>query len=210
MVLVLKNVTPDTILKLPLSKKLIILGTIHLLIVMAFGYLIFYPKMIETRNLRSKIAELQRQIDNERITAGQLSKIKKEREGFAKKLSDAVAQMPNEKEIAGLLSSLSSLGRESGLEILLFKPAVEVVKEFYAEVPVDMKVHGGYENILSFFKKAAGLQRIVNISKLNIGEIKESGDNPVLTSSFTATTFRFLKEDDIKKAAEKVQKEKGK
>ncbi|MBI5683000.1 MAG: type 4a pilus biogenesis protein PilO [Deltaproteobacteria bacterium] len=204
------NVTPDTILKLPLSQKLIILGAVHLLIAMAYGYLIFYPKMIETRNLRSKITELQRQIDNETITVSQLPKIKQEREEFAKRLQDAVAQMPNEKEIAGLLSSLSSLGRESGLEILLFKPGAEIIKGFYADIPVDMKVQGGYENILSFFKKAAGLQRIVNISKLNIGEIKDSGDNTVLISSFTATTFRFLTEDDIKKAALKDKKEKGK
>lgn len=198
-------INADTILRLPLSKKIVILAAGYILIAAVYGYLGFYPKMLKAKELNLKIGELKKQIDNEAVTVSQLPRIKQEREEFAKKLQDAVAQMPNEKEIAGLLSSLSSLGMESGLEILLFKPGGEIVRGFYADVPVDMKVQGGYEGILLFFKKVSALQRIVNISRFSIGDGKESDGNIILTASFVATTFRYLKEEDIGKEKVKIK-----
>ncbi|MBI5892505.1 MAG: type 4a pilus biogenesis protein PilO [Deltaproteobacteria bacterium] len=202
----LKNINLDFILKLPLSKKVMILGGVWLVVAGIYGYLLYYPKMTESKNLQAKIAGLQKEVDNESVTASQLPKIKKEREEFKAQLAQALTQMPNEKEIPNLLSSISSSGRESGLDILSFKPAAESSKGFYAEVPVDMKVQGGYENVFLFFEKIAKLQRIVNIGKLNLGDAKDVKGNIVLSADFKATTFRFIGEEEAAKAAEKDKK----
>lgn len=202
----LKNINLDFILKLPLSKKVMILGGVWFVIAGIYGYLFYYPKMTESNNLQAKITGLQKEVDNESVTASQLPKIKKEREEFKAQLAQALTQMPNEKEIPNLLSSISSSGKESGLDILSFKPAAESPKGFYAEVPVDMKVQGGYENVFLFFEKIAKLQRIVNIGKLNLGDAKDVKGNIVLSADFKATTFRFLGEAETKKAEEKDKK----
>lgn len=205
----LKNINLDFILKLPLSKKLMILGGVYIVIAGIYGYLWFYPKMTEAKDLQTKITGLQKEIDNESITASQLPKIKKEREEFKAQLAQALTQMPNQKEISNLLSSISLSGSESGLDIISFTPAGETPKGFYAEVPVEMKVQGGYGNIFLFFEKIAKLQRIVNISRLNLGDAKDVKGDIVLTSDFKATTFRFLGDGDTAKVEDEKAK-KGK
>lgn len=208
MALDIKNINLDSILKLPFSRKLMLLGGIYLFIAAIYGYMFYYPKMTQAKELKTKVEDLQRQVDNERLTASQLPKIKKEREEFKVQLEQALTQMPNEKEIPNLLSSISSSASNSGLDILFFKPLNEVPKTFYAEVPVDMKVKGGYDSLFMFFDKVAKLERIVNVSKLNVGDVKEEKGSVVITSSFVATTFRFMGEEEVKKLEEKDKKKK--
>ncbi len=202
----LKNINLDFILKLPFSRKLMVLGGIWFVISGIYGYVFYYPKVNESKNLNARITTLQKDIDNESITANQLPKIKKERAEFKSQLEQALNQMPNEKEIPNLLSNISSSGKEAGLDIFLFKPLGESPKGFYAEVPVDMKVQGGYENIFLFFEKIAGLQRIVNIEKMNLGNPKDVKGGIVLSADFKATTFRFIGEGEQKKGDDKDKK----
>ena len=76
------------------------------------------------------------------------------------------AQLPDKKEIPQLLTTISSLGKESGLNFLLFRPKPEVPKEFYAEIPVEIQVEGSYHEVASFFSRVGNLDRIVNITNV--------------------------------------------
>jgi len=124
--------------------------------------------------------------------ADELPKFKKEMEELNNQLKEALAALPNEKEIANLLESISDAAKTARLDVLTFKPGKETPKGFYAELTIDMKVEGGYGSIISFFEKVAGLPRIVNINALNISSGKEARGDIMLSATFLATTFKFL------------------
>jgi type IV pilus assembly protein PilO len=116
-----------------------------------------------------------------------------------------VDQLPNKREIPDLLKAISNKARESGLEILLFRPRAENYQDFYAEVPVDITVKGSFHSVVSFFDDVGRLDRLVNIN--NIGfKSKVAGDQVTVETSSMATAFRFLEEAERKKIAEEKAK----
>ncbi|MBI5874454.1 MAG: type 4a pilus biogenesis protein PilO [Deltaproteobacteria bacterium] len=189
----------NVIFKLPLSKKLLILGAVWLIIIGLFYWFLYSGKLAEKSALNTKLEGLKNNVADKQRIAGNLPKLKKEREDLNNQLSQALAQLPNEKEIANLLASISDAARGSRLDILTFKPGKETAKGFYAEVTIDMKVEGGYGSLFSFFEKVAELPRIVNINGLNITSGKEVRGDIMLSAAFTATTFKFLSQPEAKK-----------
>lgn len=184
---------PNIILKLSLSKRLLILGVIWLLIAGAFYYFLYSGKLSEKKELTVKLAKLHEDIARKQKIANDLPKFKAEKEELDRQLQQALAQLPNEKEIANLLDSISGAARAAELDILTFKPGKEAPKGFYAEVMIDMRVEGAYNNLLLFFEKVAVLPRIVNINLMNITSAsKEVRGDIMLTATFLATTFKFL------------------
>ncbi len=102
-----------------------------------------------------------------------LAAFKREYRHLEQSLEQAMAQLPDKKEIPSLLENISNLGRESGLDVSLFKPGAQKPKDFYAEVPVDIKLVGSFHNLLTFFYSVGNLPRIVNISDLSINKSKD-------------------------------------
>jgi type IV pilus assembly protein PilO len=84
----------------------------------------------------------------------------------------------------------------------LFRPRAENLQEFYAEIPVDIVVKGGFSNAVTFFDEVGKLNRLVNIDNIELKNPKISGDRVVLDISTLATTYRFLDEAERKKVAE--------
>ena len=101
-------------------------------------------------------------------------------------------QLPNKTEVAELLVDISQTGLASGLEFELFKPQNEVPKEFYAELPISIRVKGDYHEFGNFISGVAALPRIVTIHDVNIGRDKESG----LTMDILAKTYRSMDEEE--------------
>ncbi|MEJ2098393.1 MAG: type 4a pilus biogenesis protein PilO [Desulfobacterales bacterium] len=112
----------------------------------------------------------------------------------------AMKALPEKEEIPSLLTSISRSGQDVGLEFLLFEPKTEVRKEFYAEIPVAMKIKGGYHELAMFFDKVARLSRIVNIKNISIGRTKNSQE---LSASCTAVTYKFVEPAPAKSTAKK-------
>lgn len=109
------------------------------------------------------------------------------------RLEEAKKELPASSEIPRLLTSISSRAKGSGLEVLSFRPGSEVPKEFYAEVPVALKLEGSFHQYASFLYAVSTLDRIVNISDLKIGTKKTQGSaTNVLSIDCIATTFRFI------------------
>lgn len=121
-----------------------------------------------------------------------------------KELKKARMQLPNEKEIPELLTLISNIGTDEGLEFLLFKPSPEQPVDFYAEVPVEMVVQGDFHDVAIFFDKVRKLPRIVNITDVKV-KIKSVKGAVMLETSSKATTYKYLEE----KALE-VKTKKGK
>jgi len=101
-------------------------------------------------------------------------------------------QLPNKTEVAELLVDISQTGLASGLEFKLFKPQNEVPKEFYAELPISIRVKGTYHEFGNFISGIAALPRIVTVHNISM----EPSDGGELTMSILAKTYRYLDEEE--------------
>jgi type IV pilus assembly protein PilO len=118
-----------------------------------------------------------------------------------------VKQLPNRSEIDALLTDINQAGLGRGLQFELFKPATqEKMAEFYAELPIKIRITGTYHDMGAFASDVAQLPRIVTLNDLVI-----ANDKGVLSLDAEAKTFRYLDEDEIaKQRAAAKAKEKGK
>ena len=187
----------EKILKLPNKQKVLLLILVLLLEGAALFYALYQPRLKEYQEQKTRLEDLQRQIEENRRIANNLPRFKAEYEQLKKDLDAALTELPNQKEIPSLLTSISNLGRSSGLDFLLFRPKPEVPKDFYAEVPVDIAVSGTFYNVADFFVAVGKLPRIVNINNVSVTEIKP-GERTTLRVSCLATTFRFLEQKESK------------
>ncbi len=111
-------------------------------------------------------------------------------------------QLPNKTEVAELLVDVSQTGLASGLEFELFQPEAEVRKEFYAELPIKLKVKGRYHEFGDFISGLAALPRIVTIHdvKISVGKgpknPRSSSASHMLLLEATAKTYRYLDEEE--------------
>jgi type IV pilus assembly protein PilO len=194
------------ILRLPRQQKNgILAGLIIFLLVIGYFY-VYLPGDDKVTKLAEEITGVRGDRDRKKALSANLPKLQKELQEWDAKLKAAVAQLPDRKEIPDLLSSLSTKAREAGLEILLFRPRAENFQEFYAEIPVDIVVRGGFFNAVTFFDEVGKLNRLVNIDNIDLKNPKVGGDQVALEISTLATTYRFLDEAERKKVAEEKAK----
>jgi type IV pilus assembly protein PilO len=135
-----------------------------------------------------------------------LVRLRKDLQRLDAELKTAVAQLPDKKEIAELLSGISSKAQELGLDVLLFRPRPEAYQDFYAEVPVDITVKGNFHNTVSFFDEVGRLSRLINIDNIGFKNPTVNGDKVMLETTSVATAYRFLDEVERKKIAEEKAK----
>ena len=196
----------DNILERPKAQKLAILGVTIILIVALYYSFLFVPRSDEMAKLADSV-EIAR---NEKTIKGQkaanLPRLQKDLLQLEAELKKAVAQLPDKKEIADLLSNISAKALQSGLDVLLFRPRAETYQEFYAEIPVDITVKGNFHNTVGFFDEVGRLNRLINIDNIGFKNPTVSGDNVVLETTSVATAFRFLDEAERKKIAEEKAK----
>lgn len=182
----------EKLLKLPAYQRGLILCALLLVIVAGFAYLVYLPKQEEYRGLQEQSRSLQAKLQEDRRIAENLPKFKAEYERMQQRLEQALTELPNQREIPALLTSIASLAKENGLDVLRFKPGGEIAKGFYAEVPVMLQLVGSYHDVALFFQAVGDLSRIVNISKLTMGSPKTVDGRTIVSVDFLATTFRFL------------------
>jgi len=118
-------VSMDSIAKLPTPKKVLILFLAVVFIVGLYGYLVFMPQQGKLRSLRMELGKLNRELEEGEAVKRDLARFREQVDGLERELALAVAQLPNKKEIPTLLRNISSLGKGSGLEFLLFRPKPE-------------------------------------------------------------------------------------
>lgn len=186
------NLNFDSVMKLPIAKRVLILLAINILVAGAVYWFLTGPKYDEVKALNVELQELTVKLAENRQIAADIPKYIREKEEMEAKLAAAVAQLPNAKEIPDLIDGISSSAEKSGLKILIFKPGKEVPKGFYAEVPVRMTVEGRYESLYEFSRKIGALPRIVNLGGMDIKSMGHRNRIPLLRADFTATTFRFV------------------
>jgi len=192
-------------MKLSNPKKLGILGIIILLIVLVLGQYLLLPAYEKLDAKDQEYTKLEQDLNEKKRVAQDPKVFEAKLESVKRDLEIKKAQLPDKKEIPQLLTTISSLGKESGLNFLLFRPKPEVPKEFYAEIPVEIKVEGGYHEVASFFSRVGNLDRIVNITNVIIEKPKDQGGKMILTTSCLATTFMFIETPVAKEEPSKIK-----
>ena len=201
----------DEILARPQAQKFAILAVAVILLSALYYTFLYGPQSEAISKLAESVETTRNEKTSKQRQAANLARLQQELVKIEVKLKEVVAQLPDRKEIPDLLSNLSTKAREAGLEILLFRPRAERFQEFYAEIPVDIVVRGGFQNAVTFFDDVSKLSRIVNIDNIDFRNPKTTGDQVVLDVSNLATTYRFLDEAERKKVAEeKAKAEKAK
>jgi type IV pilus assembly protein PilO len=192
------NPQVEKILKLPTKQKILILVLVVIIEAAALVWFLYLPKHKELAGLKAELTKLQSEIDEKTRIANNLPRLQKEFEQLNIELAQALTELPNSKEIPSLLTSITTVGKNAGLDFLVFKPKGEVPKDFYAEVPVDITVSGSYFSVANFFAAVANLPRIVNISSVAFTDIKNVNNRMMTKVTCLATTFRFLDKKEIK------------
>jgi len=194
------------ILRLPRQQKVgILAGLILFLLILGYFY-VYLPADDKLAKLAEEVESVRADHGKKRALSANLPRLQKELQEWDLKLKTAVAQLPDRKEIPDLLSSLSTKAREAGLEILLFRPRAETFQEFYAEIPVDIVVRGGFFNAVTFFDEVGKLSRLVNMDNIDLKNPKVGSEPVILDISTLATTYRFLDDAERKKVAEEKAK----
>jgi type IV pilus assembly protein PilO len=134
-----------------------------------------------------------------------LEALKKQREQVLQYVTQLEKQLPSKAEMDALLSDINQAGLGRSLQFDLFRPGQVTVKDYYAELPIAVRVTGGYHDIGAFASDIANLSRIVTLNNLTILPGKEG----TLAMDATAKTFRYLDADEVaaqRKAAPKKAK----
>jgi type IV pilus assembly protein PilO len=197
----------------PLDKKIIIVifALIIILPVVAFYFLHFTAKTKEIKGLEGQAAKLRKEIAGAKVRAAKLDEHLAEMEETQRLFAEASVLLPQKKEIPSLLTNVSALGTNSGLEMSSFRPGGERKQEFYAQIPVSLKVRGPYHNIGTFLYEVSKLDRIISATNISLGGAKGSRGETLLASSISLLTYRFLEESEMAPKEQKGKKgKKGK
>lgn len=124
-----------------------------------------------------------------------LEALKKQREQVLQYVTQLEKQLPSKAEMDALLSDINQAGLGRSLQFELFRPGQVNVKEYYAELPIAVKVTGSYHDIGSFVADVANLSRIVTLNNLSISPV--TGKDSILSMESTAKTFRYLDAEEI-------------
>ena len=151
-------------------------------------------KQREEETLKQQFLEKKRQAVNLEVYTQQLADIDRSFGALLK-------QLPNKSEIEALLIEVNQAGLGRGLQFELFRPAQEQIKDFYAELPIAVKINGTYHDFGAFAADIAKLPRIVTLNNLSIAPLKDG----VLTMDATTKTFRYLDEEEIARQKKPAQ-----
>ncbi|WP_280187487.1 type 4a pilus biogenesis protein PilO [Delftia sp. PS-11] len=145
---------------------------------------------------RNTEATLREDFRNKLSKAVSLEGLKKQREQVQQYVTQLEKQLPSKAEMAALLSDINQAGLGRSLQFETFRPSSIVVKEYYAELPIALKVTGRYHDIGAFASDVAYLSRIVTLNNIAIVPGKENSE--LLSMEATARTFRYLDADEVK------------
>ena len=178
---------------IPLDKKLKILIaiTLFLLPVVLFYFLWFKPQNVKSVQLVQQKETLSKELQQAKAKAANRAKLQAELNATEILFEETAMLLPKEKEIPSLLTNISALGRGSGLDFLTFKPGTDEPKDFYSEIPIDIKVRGPYHNMGIFLDQVSKLDRIVTVSNITMGAPTKEGSEMLLNSSCRLVTYQF-------------------
>ncbi len=176
----------------PLPARIAVIALVFAGVIAAGYWLDIKDQGIRLEKAEQQETELRTTFEFKARKAANLEAYVQQLEEMKETFGAMLRQLPNKTEVAELLVDISQAGLSSGLEFELFKPENENPKDFYAELPISIRVKGSYHEFGAFVSSVAALPRIVTIHDVNINQDK-AGD---LSMNILAKTYRYMDEND--------------
>lgn len=189
----------DRLARLPRSQRLALYALSYLLIAVVLFFTVIGPTFDAISTATSQRDALTTQRDQVRARAQNRAGFEADLEELAADLKQALKELPDDREIPGLLSEIDAVARKSGLDVRKFQPLPEVMHEYYADVPVQIVMEGGFHEVAIFFDRVGKMNRIVSAQDIELKEPIEGTSEVNLTVEGRVVTYRFLTEDEQKK-----------
>lgn len=177
---------------LPLRQR-VVLGVIFVALVAVIYWQFFLRSGWATQSeAQAELTRLKTEAEQTRQIANQKAPLEREIKTLEMELQRMILKLPTEKEIPSLLKRVASLGGETNLDVALFKPGSPAAKEFYTEVPVQLRVLGTYHDLGMFFERLSRLEWIVNVADLIIrpaGKDQKATDS--IQAEFGVVTYTY-------------------
>jgi type IV pilus assembly protein PilO len=152
-------------------------------------------QLVELESVEQRENDLRVIFEKKAQQAANLEAYEQQLEEMRESFGAMLRQLPNKTEVADLLVDVSQTGLAAGLEFELFNPQNEIPKDFYAELPIQIRVIGNYHEFGDFVSGVAALPRIVTVSDISISP-KPKGSDDLLAMDLTAKTYRYMEEDE--------------
>ena len=196
---------------LPPVKKNMLLVIPPILIFALMFYFLIMPALEERGTLNEELLKQTEQIGVLQKNSSKLAELQAENKLLSDKLTVLQMQLPEEREVSGLLKQVSDLGVKSGLQVVSWRPGVKSIhpsNDVY-EIPVNVEMRGAYHEFGQFFANITAVKRIVNISNITMrtGDSKRFPRGMTgLNVSFTLTTYSLIPEKEREELRKKGQK----
>lgn len=200
-----RYLNPNDLGAWPLIPKLTMLVGLFVVLLVAGWWFLWSDQLAELESKQKEEETLKQQYLDKKRQAVNLDLYIEQLAEIDRSFGALLKQLPNKSEIEALLIEVNQAGLGRGLQFDLFRPGTEQVKDFYAELPIAVKINGGYHDFGAFAADIAKLPRIVTLNNISI----VPGKDGVLALDATTKTFRYLDEEEVarqKKAAQGAKK----
>ena len=173
------------------------IGLIFVLGVVLLGYFLAWkPKKPELDAARAQEAQLLATLEAKARKAANLDAYKAQLAEMEQSFGAMLRKLPNKTEVPSLLTDISQQGTAAGLDQKLFQPNTQNIKDFYAELPIKMRLTGSFHSIGAFVSGIAALPRIVTLHDVEITQVGKNPGSDQLQLDVTAKTYRYLDEEE--------------
>jgi type IV pilus assembly protein PilO len=182
----------------PMPFRIGLIALIFILVTLgASYYFVWQNKRPELLRVQEEELQLRQTFEQKQKKAANLEAYKEQLREMERSFGAMLRQLPGKTEVPSLLVDISQTGLAAGLEEKLFQPSNEVRREFYAELPIKIRLTGSYHELGTFVSGIAALPRIVTLHNIEIKPIgKEDAGLDELQLDVTAKTYRYLEEDE--------------
>jgi len=182
--------------KIPKGARLAIAVAPAVIIIILFIALLYMPKIKEIKKLNTDISAQENEIAKNKTMAAKLDILKVENDKLIKELKELQEKLPEEEGVSTLIQQLSEMSVKTDIDLLTWKPEPKKAHPsgIVEEIPFSLTLTGTYHNLGSFFSNLTRLNRIVNISSIQLGSPKTQKDEAILSITLKATTFSAVKE----------------
>ncbi len=194
----MRELDPNDPGRWPLPFRLGAIGLIFIVAVVLMAYLLAWkPKKPELDTARAEEQQLLATLEQKARKAANLDAYKAQLAEMEQSFGAMLRKLPNKTEVPSLLTDISQQGSGAGLDQKLFQPSQQINKDFYAELPIKMRLTGTFHAIGAFVSGIAALPRIVTLHDVEIKPVAATGTGTdQLQLDVTAKTYRYLDEEE--------------
>jgi type IV pilus assembly protein PilO len=193
----LRDLDPNDPSRWPLPFRL---GAIALIFIVAASIMSYFlawkDKKPQLDSARAQETELLLKLETKARKAANLDAYKAQLAEMERSFGAMLRKLPDKTEVPNLLTDISQQGAGAGLDQKLFQPEAQINKDFYAELPIKMRLTGSFHAIGAFVSGIAALPRIVTLHDVEIAPVSKDGGSDQLQLNVTAKTYRYLDEEE--------------